>query len=200
MTTNAFGMRLAWLWAIDGLKGPKDNVLLYAAKHAMPDGKSHLDDILGVVPHGNVHGREFLVDVLIERYSAKFRTTRPLLACEIEAHTQHAVDFVCEGIGASDYLRDFMKLLYVRAPKRLFVASCVASRLEKLSETLSRGWRELRAIQADDQMSVVLLPARATQRDRVLVGRLDNAGRSLVFTSLASGPLEQQPANLDRQR
>lgn len=188
MTTNAFGMRLAWLWAIDGLKGPKDNVLLYAAKHAMPDGRSHLDDIVDAVPPGNVREREFLVDVFIERYTAKFRTTRPLLACEIEAHTRHAVDYIYEGIGASDYLRDFMKLLYVRAPKRLFVASCVASRLERLSETLSRGWRELRATQADDQMSVVLLPAGTRQREEVLVGRLDSAGRSLVFTPLASWP------------
>lgn len=174
MEANRFGIRLAQAWAEHGLNGPKGNVHLFAAKHWMRKTKqSHLAGIqleLG----GKLHKWEFLVDVFIERRRAKPQRTESRLAYEIEASPDQDVDFIEEG--GHDYLHDFTKLLYVRAPRRLFVAVSRSTdrRLARLERTLKRAWRD--AMPIAGELAVVLLPPGKTQMAETRLG-LREAGK-----------------------
>ncbi len=184
LRTNRFGVHLAWLWAIDDQKGRKSNIHVYAAEHAMPNG-SHLQDLKPVVDamHAQTHRREFLTDVFVERYDGKRRRAQPLLAAEIEASPNHGVEYAYEGEGRSDYLWDFTKLLYVRVPKRLFVACTLkGENLDVLSETLVCGYQDACLGKTDGDAAVVLLPAGHTERKEVRLGRV--AGGRLAFRRL----------------
>jgi hypothetical protein len=184
LRTNRFGVHLAWLWATDGMMGPKSNVHLYAAEHAMPNG-SHLQDVEPVVRDAgaHLHRYEFLTDVFVERYDGKQRRAEPLVAAEIEASPNHGVNYVFEGEGYSDYLWDFTKLLYVRSPKRLFVACTLKGEpLDVLTRTLSRGYRDANLAQTDGDTIAVLLPAGETEKPEVRFGCLQ--GGELTFRRL----------------
>lgn len=177
LQVNRMGIHLAWLWATHDLKGPKSNVHLYANEHRTPKG-DHLSDIRSVLEQAsaNLHVLEFLTDVFIERFDGKCERTYPLVAAEIEASSKEGVDYVYEGPGRSDYLRDFSKVLYVRVPKRLFVARTRKGLLDKLQATLLRGYKDANLTQDDGVTVVVLLPAGETESKFVRVG-LSSANR-----------------------
>jgi len=179
LRTNRFGLHLSWLWALQGVRGRKSNIHVYASAHAMPNG-SHLDEIRCVLERedAKLHEYGFLVDVWIERSDRKRRLTNGLVAAEIEASPVHGVQYVYEGPDYSDYLWDFSKLLYVRAPKRLFVGCTTKERLDDLQATLVAGYRDA-ALPYSDHAAVVLLPAGETEKEHVRLGT-SSRGR-LVF-------------------
>jgi hypothetical protein len=187
--TNRFGTYLAWLWAIDGIRGRKTNIHLYATEHGTPNG-THLEHIKGVIghAHAHLHQYEFLSDVFIERYRGYRSVPDPLLAAEIEASPNHSVEYVYEGEGWSDYLWDFSKLLYVRARKRLFVACARKSHLSQLQTTLQRGYQDAGPQTSTEATAVVLLPAGRTEFAEVRFGLAANAELAFAESSRGGPP------------
>jgi hypothetical protein len=179
--TNRFGIHLSWLWACNGHPGKRSNVYFYAARH-----NSHLKKIEPVIRRAKAHvcRFEFLTDVFVEKYYKKQRTVTTLLAAEIEASPNHSVKYGYDGPRRSDYLWDFSKLLYVRAPKRLFVGCTVKTRMKELICTLARGYSDANCLaDASGETAVVLLPGGTTERTEVQLG-LANSGHRLEFAPL----------------
>ncbi|MFO0762930.1 MAG: hypothetical protein U0359_41220 [Byssovorax sp.] len=122
-----------------------------------------------------IHKYEFLTDIYIERWNAKQRLSCPLLVAEIEASPNHAAEYHYEGDQRSDYLCDFVKLLYTSAPKRLFIACAPAHRLGSLETTLRRAVREsprLETFPDGPQLGVILLPSALTQLGDTRIGTI----------------------------
>lgn len=186
MMTNALGLTLALRWARSSVSTAcRGRLHTYAPEH-VNERTSHFEgvpkaDFRKMKPRW--HRYSFLVDVFIEewRSSGARMTEVPVLAAEVEGHPGHGV---ADDIDHNDYQWDFYKLVHVRAPRRLFVASARADRLDELTTSLSAAWTRTREAVANenDRLAVVLLPARGIQWVDTRVG-----------VALGKGPLDIRP-------
>lgn len=190
LRTNAIGIHVAWAWATAKLRGPRSNVHVYASSHRCRRG-SHWDSVENsVVASGaKIHKYEFLTDIYIERWDAKRRLSHPLLVAEVEASPNQSAGYEYDGDLRSDYLCDFVKVLYTSAPKRLFLACTPTHLLDDLEATLCRAVKEspsLAAFPGGALLGVILLPAATTRWNDVRIGTTSTG--PLSFDRLSEGP------------
>lgn len=188
LLTNAVGIHVAWHWAVQATARPKTNIHIYSAAYTRErsDHWKGVEDILNR-SRPCIHKHQFLTDIYIERWKSKMRMSEPLLVAEVEAWPGHNVDFAYEGRLRSDYLCDFVKLLYILAPKRLFIACTRAQRLNDLQALLSRAVRESPISNCEHtqtELGVILLPAGVTQTDNIRIGVLGK-GNKLTFSTVS---------------
>lgn len=177
-TTNSIGIYLAWRWALEGERGPRSNVYVYASKHPTAAGVDHFTRLPPSMKEElgpRLREYQFLTDVFITRHSRQNAIERTLLAAEIEASPNHRVEYAYEGDNYNDYLWDFSKLLHVKAPKHLLVACAPPERLGTLAETLAQGYRDARGVQGAEETCVCLLPS-TTDWSEVRLGVVDDTG------------------------
>jgi hypothetical protein len=159
LKTNSLGIYLSFQWAVKGL-AIKKNINIYASEHAMKNG-SHWSLLKKkkVLPGWtNKLKYEFISDVFIEEQKNDY--CKPLLAAEIEASPAHSTDFYSY---ENDYLHDFSKLLFIAAPKRLFIACTKVEELNNLQMSLSKGYRVWNPSKNQYTTAVLLFPAGETQ-------------------------------------
>lgn len=176
LRANAFGIELALRWAQAGARGPQSNFYVYATNHLMRrSGRSRFGFLPAATRRelsSRLLNQEFLTDVFVTRRSktATRVVETPIVAAEVEAHANQTVAFNYDHRG---YLWDFSKLLYVRAPRRLFIAQLPAARIPALCKTLGLGFRDAPHDDAAVTWAVVLPAANrdiAAARTAVSVG------------------------------
>lgn len=180
--TNAVGLRMAWQWAQEALAPGDDPVTLYAAAHRTKDGLRLPLSKLRHRKHVIYEPYEFISDVFVTRCANKIES--PLVAAEIEAFPGHGVTYEdCRT--TKGYWWDLEKLMYVKAPKKLFVARCHTKKLPELARTLESKWREMHVALKTDEWALVLLPAAPTHVDCVQVATA-GPGEEVEFVAAAA--------------
>lgn len=184
-TTNALGLRLAWEWARYGLS-ERERVTLYAAPHPTSHG-TRLE--LARLRHGRdlmYEPYEFHSDIFVTVKEGNVE--RPLLAAEIEAFPEHAVSYeACST--TRGYWWDLEKLLYLKTPRKLFMARCPTEKLDELQRSIGRKWMEMHEDLKRDECVIVLMPSAATHVDHVRYAIL-RADEPLFFETL--GPWKRE--------
>jgi hypothetical protein len=179
--TNAVGLRMAWQWAQEALAPGDDPVTLYAAEHRTNDGLRLPLAKLRHRKHVMYEPYEFISDVFVTRWVNKIES--PLVAAEVEAFRGHGVAYEdCRT--AKGYWWDLEKLLYVKAPRKLFIARCPTKKLPMLVQTIQSKWREMDAAIKTDEWALVLLPAAPSHVDRVQIATA-TAGEDVEFVAAA---------------